>query len=103
MKKQSPTQLSVKKLQDEGYAAFVVEFFAYGKKHDLFGFGDIVGLKKDECLIVQTTTYSNVPARVKKITYHDNVGHVRDAGLRIVVHGWHVKNNEWVCREVDLS
>lgn len=102
-RKKSPTQLSVQRLSDLGYLPFVVEFFAYGKKHDLFGFGDLVGLKKGEMLIVQCTTASNVSARVKKITEHENVGFVRDANLRIVVWGWREKNNEWICREVDLS
>lgn len=102
--RKSPTQRSVQKLHTDQYQlVWITEFFAYGKRHDLFGFGDILALKKGEILLVQTTTYSNVSARVKKITEHENVGHVRDAGIRIVVHGWHKKNDAWICREVDLS
>lgn len=102
-RKPSTTQLSVQKLAEMGYKPFVVEFFAYGKKHDLFGFGDIVGLGHREMLIVQCTTASHVSDRVKKITEHENVGLVREAGIRIVVWGWREKDGEWICREVDLS
>lgn len=102
-RKKSPTQLSVQRLSELGYKPFIVEFHAFGKKHDLFGFGDIVGLRKDEMLIVQCTTASNVSARVKKITEHENISFVRDANLRVVVWGWREKNGEWIVREVDLS
>lgn len=102
-KRTTPTKLSMEKLVADGYQPFVVEYRAYGRLHDMFGFGDILALRKDERLLVQTTSYSNVPARVKKITEHENLGIVRDAGFRIIVHGWRVKNKVWICREVDLS
>ena len=35
---------------------------------------------------MQSTSYTNVSARVTKIAEHDNVGRVRKAGIRIVVH-----------------
>lgn len=99
----SPTKLSMQRLVAEGYQPFVVEYYAYGRKHDLFGFADILACKKDEALLVQTTSYSNIPARVKKITEHPNVSAVRDAGFRIVVEGWRLKDGVWISRQVDLS
>lgn len=93
----------MEKLVADGYTPFVVEYRAYGRLHDMFGFGDILALRKGERLLVQTTSYGNVSARVKKITEHQNLGIVRDADFRIVVHGWRLKNGAWVCREVDLS
>ena len=50
-------------------------------------------------LAVQTTTASNMSARVKKIADHENVGHVRDAGWTIHVHGWHQDDKKkWHCK-----
>lgn len=111
----SPTQNSLKWLSENGYQAEVVEQYkpvrgnwALGKRHDLFGFGDIFAIHKEryEILIVQTTAYSGVSARVKKIKSDDlaaNVALVRKAGIRIVVHGWRKVKGRWTFREVDLS
>ena len=111
----SPTQNSLKWLAENGYAAEVVEQYkpvrgnwAMGKRHDLFGFGDIFAIHEEsgEILIVQTTAYSGVSARVKKINSDDlakNVALVRKAGIRIVVHGWRKVKGRWTFREVDLS
>lgn len=75
-----------------------------GKRYDLFGFIDLLALRGSETLAVQTTSYSNVSARVKKIADHENVGFVRDAGWGIAVHGWFKKpNGRWEVRIVDLS
>ena len=54
---------------------------------------------------MQTTSYSNVSARIKKITDHENVGAVRKAGIGIVIHGWHMPKGKrkYEVREVDLS
>lgn len=75
------------------------------KRHDLFGIGDILAIRRDEVLIVQTTSWGNVSARVKKITDSDHIGAIREAGARVVVHGWNKnpKTNRWEVREVDLS
>jgi hypothetical protein len=42
-------------------------------------------------LAVQTTSRSEVSKRVRKIAESETVGRVREAGVRIVVHGWHGK------------
>jgi hypothetical protein len=35
---------------------------------------------------------------------HENVGAVRKAGIKIMVHGWKKeKNGRWTCKEVDIS
>ena len=101
----SPTQLSLSKLRGDGWTAEVVERYNFfsKKRHDLYGFIDILAVGPEGTLAVQTTSYSNVSSRVRKISEHENVGAVRDAGWRIVVHGWRKKNNRWVCREVDIS
>ncbi len=65
----SPTQLSLKKLREEGYTVQVVEYWnSFARiRIDLFGFIDIIALKGKEVLAVQTTSASNMSARCKKI------------------------------------
>lgn len=102
----SPTQRSKAYLEGQGYKVAIVEHFNQFARirQDLFGFVDLIGIKAGETLAVQTTSGSNVSARVKKIANHENVGAVRAAGWRIICHGWS-KNakGRWVLREVDLS
>ncbi len=83
----SPTQLSLKKLREEGYTVQVVEYWnSFARiRIDLFGFIDIIALKGKEVLAVQTTSASNMSARCKKIADHENVGAVREAGWTIHV------------------
>jgi len=73
-------------------------------RQDLFGFGDVIALRRDETLLVQATSAPNVSSRVNKIADHPNVGHVREAGWRIFVYGWTKRKGRWVlAREVDVS
>lgn len=103
----TPTERSLKLMRERGYQCHVVEHWNCWTKQrkDLFGFADILCLGWDEVIVVQTTSYSNVPARIKKITDHENVGAVRKAGIGILVHGWHVPKGKRKAevREVDLS
>jgi len=94
MKRKKPvsaTQKSLKLLRDEGYLCEVVEQtipYCFIKK-DLFGFIDILAIRDDEVLAVQTTAnLSNANARVKKIEAHENYPKVKKLGWKIVVHGW---------------
>tara|TARA_Y100001938_G_C8061938_1_gene417841 strand:+ start:483 stop:791 length:309 start_codon:yes stop_codon:yes gene_type:complete len=101
----SPTQRSLKKLREDGYEPVeIVEKYvrtgAGGFRKDLFGFCDLLALHPNgEILCCQTTSRSNVSARVKKIEDHPNLDIVRKCNIRIVVHGWDKDR----CREVDLS
>jgi hypothetical protein len=93
-------------MRTEGHRCFIVEYWGAfdHKRHDLFGFVDILCLRGKEITAVQTTSGSNVSARVKKINEHDNVAAVRAAGIKIEVHGWRENAaGKWVCRRVDLS
>jgi hypothetical protein len=62
-----------------------------------------LAIRKNEVLAVQVTA-SGVSDRIKKITASETVGPVREAGIRIEVHG-HRKNSKgkYVMRIVDLS
>lgn len=112
----SATQKSLKKLRDEGYLCEVVEKTipkCFIKK-DLFGFIDILAIKDDEVLAVQTTsdkTGGNSGERVRKIQSHENYQKVKNLGWHIVVHGWRqltgkYKNGKpkkyWACKEIEL-
>lgn len=101
MGKVTPTQRSLKLMRERGYFCWIVEYwhaFARQRK-DLWGFADVLCLGDNEIIAVQTTSMSNVSARVKKIAEHENVGFVRKAGVRILVHGWDGEK----FREVDVS
>ena len=102
----TPTQRSLARLRETGYVAEVVERwnpFAR-RRQDLFGVIDIVCLGDGETIGVQTTSGSNVSARVKKITESAHLGALRRAGWKLVIHGWR-KNaaGKWQLREVDVS
>ena len=108
----SPTQNSLSVLKGEGWLAEVVERWIPGAniRKDLFGFVDIIAVKDGQTLAVQTTSYSNVSARVKKITESELLPELRKAGWLIHVHGWRKtatirggKTQVWKQHVVDLS
>ena len=104
----TPTQLSLRKMREEGYMSAVVEKWNphVGIRQDLFGFIDILGVGENGTLAVQSTSYDGVSARVKKIEHEDNfdkLNAVRKAGWKIEVHGWRKVKNKWEARVVDLS
>lgn len=97
----SPTQRTLAEMRKRGYLCQVVEHWnPYARiRQDLFGFGDVLCLGDNEVVMVQATSYSNTSARIKKIADHENVAAVRNAGIRILVHGWDGPK----LREVDCS
>jgi hypothetical protein len=102
----SPTERSLKALKELDYLPVVVERWnAFAKiRQDLWGWCDILAIKRGEVLAVQVTTASNVSARIKKIQESETVAKVREAGIRIEVHGWEKnEKNRYVCRIVDIS
>ena len=104
----SPTQLSLRWLRERGYTAEVVERYSAfdRKRHDLWGFADILAIRRNEVVAVQTTTAHNVNARIRKIADSPYVGVVREAGIGIHVHGWSQAKPRarWVLtRNEDLS
>jgi len=73
------------------------------QRKDLWGWCDILAIRKNEVLAVQVTA-SAVADRIKKIQESDTVAKVREAGIRIEVHGWR-KNSKgrYVIRVEDIS
>lgn len=102
--KTSPTQRSLKHMREAGYLCAVVEKWNPHAmiRQDLYGFIDVLCVKGEDIVGVQSTSGSNVASRVTKITEHDNWPLVCKA-IRVIVHGWR-KNAEkhWVLREVEL-
>jgi hypothetical protein len=107
----SPTQLSLQLLRKLGWQPVVVEHFVrqrqgkelppcpackqprfdrdeLGYRKDLFGFVDILALKDNATLAVQTTSLSHVSERVRKIQGVVWFEWVKRAGWRVEVHGW---------------
>ena len=101
----TPTQRSLAALRELGYLVEVVEkwnSFTRTRK-DLWGWADLLAVRRGEVLAVQVTS-TGVSSRIKKITDSETIGRVREAGIRIEVHG-HRKNSKgkYVMRVVDIS
>jgi hypothetical protein len=103
----SPTQLSLRFLRNTGWTAGIVERWIerVKKRIDLFHFADIVAVREDQpVLFVQTTTRTNLSARLRKLRTIPAVRVVLLSGSRVVVHGWEKVAGKWepVKREVKL-
>ena len=101
----TPTQRSLAALRELGYLVEVVEkwnSFTRTRK-DLWGWADLLAIRRGEVLAVQVTS-EGVANRVKKVIDSETIGRVREAGVRVEVHGWR-KNvkGRYVQRVVDLS
>lgn len=101
----TPTQRSLAALRELGYLVEVVEkwnSFTRTRK-DLWGWADLLAIRRGEVLAVQVTS-TGVSSRIKKIMGSETIGRVREAGVRIEVHGWR-KNSKgrYIQRIVDLS
>lgn len=104
--KVSPTQLSLRELRKTCSAVQVVEKWNPHAKirQDLFGIVDILALCGSETIAVQSTSWANVSSRANKIAESDHIGAVRDAGWRILIHGWRKgKNGRYELKTLDVS
>jgi len=101
----TPTQRSLAALRKLGYLVEVVEkwnSFTRTRK-DLWGWADLLAIRRGEVLAVQVTS-EGVANRIKKVMDSETIARVREAGVRVEVHGWR-KNvkGRYVQRVVDLS
>ena len=107
----SPTQRSLKKLRGEGYLVAIVERWnPYAKiRQDLFGFVDLLAIRGDVTLAVQTTSGDHVANRIEKIRGTQAAGvWLESPNRKIVVHGWRKigargKRKLWECREESVT
>jgi hypothetical protein len=102
----TPTARSKAHLETAGYLVEVVERWnAWARiRQDLWGFADLLAIRRGEVLVVQVTSRDNISKRVSKIAGSDKAPRVREAGIRIVVHGWgKMASGRWELKEVDCS
>lgn len=102
----TPTQRSLAEMRKRGYRCAVVERWNPHARirQDLFGVVDLLAIGNGETVAIQTTSGSNVAARVAKITDSEAMPDMRAVGWKIVVHGWRkAANGRWTLREVDVS
>jgi hypothetical protein len=106
MAKESPTSRTLEVLREQGYTVAVVEKWNPHARirQDLFGFIDILAIKREETLAVQATA-AGVSARLKKITESELLPKVREAGWTIQIWSWtkSAKTGKYVLRIIDIS
>jgi hypothetical protein len=104
--KQSPTVRSLAHLRKTCQLVQVVERWnSFTKtRHDLFGIIDILAIEDGTTIAVQSTSWTNVSSRIKKIAESDALEHIRKAGWRILVRGWRKnKAGRYELKEVNIS
>lgn len=107
-KKIPANKLSLDKWRDRGYMVQTVEHWIQGgrikKRRDLFGIIDIVAIGNGETIGIQSTSRSNMRARVKKIEDNPStVANLRDAHWRLIVEGWDKPKFRYRCKEIEVS
>lgn len=86
----TPTRRSLEHLRKAGWLVAVVERWNPHAKirQDLFGFADLLAVKDNTVMLVQTTTAPNVAARVAKILAEPRARLWFAPTRTIMVHGW---------------
>jgi hypothetical protein len=114
--------LSRRKWRARGYHVEAAEHVSrIGKvvrRHDTFGFADLIAIRPGEIIFVQVTSWSNVSARANKIARERHgIGQwsvpilelaktlLSVAGVRILVEGWRQdpKTLRWEDRELEIT
>ena len=97
MAKQSPTSRTKKMLQNLGYTVAITERWNQWAKirQDLFGFIDLIAIRKNEIVGVQTTTMANKGARVDKILGLPEAKYWLESGAKIQVICWRKLKAGW--------
>jgi hypothetical protein len=104
----SPTQRSKGLLEENGYLVAIVEHWNPWAKvrQDLYGIADLLAVRPNETVAIQTTTYPHMMERVEKILASPNRVRLLDAGWHIIVHGWKAPNKStrtWTLRSIDIG
>ena len=103
---QSLTSRTVNALRAGGWPLVqIVEHYSTftKRRHDLFGIIDVLAVGKMGILCVQVTSKSNMSSRIRKIADSLSIDHIREAGIKVEVHGWHKVKNRWHCKITDVS
>lgn len=86
----SPTQLTLKHWRSHGYLCAVVEKYnKFAKvRQDLFGCIDVLAVKDDDMVGIQTTVMASVPARLQKLRLSENALRFISDHRTLIVEGW---------------
>ena len=87
----SPTQRSKQELIDKGYHVEKVEYYnSFSRRmKDLWGFIDLLAIKKGEVLAVQVTGgMNNKPSHIKKMNENELLPLVKSSGIKVELHTW---------------
>jgi len=97
----SPLQRSLKLLRDRGYTVAIVEHWnPFAKvRQDLFGFIDLLCIKKGEVVGVQVTHLKGWHPHVAKIKEGKHYKAVTSSGITIMLHGWRRLKYGWQVKE----
>jgi len=102
----SPTSRTTRILRAAGYMTSIVEHWNPHARirQDLFGFGDILAVKKGEILLLQVTTGSNGAKRVKKIFESKTIVPVLESGMHVQVWAWRkLKKGGWLPKITEIT
>ena len=106
--KKSPTQLTLDKMRKAGcdLVQVVEKWNPHARiRQDLFGIVDVLAIVGGETVAIQSTSWGNVSSRIRKMSESESIGPLRNAGWRMIVHGWrkNQKTNRYECKEIDIS
>ena len=109
--KTSPTQRSLKQLRNGGWLAVVVERWnQYARvRQDLLGFGDILAIRDNLCLMVQCCAMASRTARLNKILSEPKAqAWLGVPGHLIEIHAWRKvgprgKRKTWKCDVTNIA
>ncbi len=101
------TPRTLKLLRADGWGAVeVVEHWNshVGIRQDLFGIFDVLGVGREGTIAVQVCRRDVMASRRSKISESANIGPVREAGWKVVIHGWwQDKARRWRVKIEDVS
>ena len=107
----SPTQQTLREMRKRGYFCAITEHWNsfVKRRQDLFGFCDVLAIRENSTIAIQTTSNANVAARLNKITQTEGaIRWLQSPDRRILIHGWakrgpRGKRKIWTCREVEVT
>jgi len=79
---------------------------ATGTKNDLFGMFDLLAIRGDQTMGVQTTSKTNLASHVKKMRAAEALADLLLAGWVVMLHGWwqpKAPKTHWEVIEVDMG
>jgi hypothetical protein len=90
-------QRVMKRLRNEGYCAEVVERWDSfsRRRHDLFGFIDVLAVGNGLTLAIQVTSRSNMSSRRNKMRAAPELQAMCDAGWRVELWGFDKPASRW--------